>query len=119
MKLERKQKTRIVLGIAALLIIYGLLDMVFKFNISQNTINNVSMVLMIIAFGLLFSGRKPKQNNSDDTQANSQLEDSTNVTQVNNQLQSTNDETTETIDQSQDADNGTETSDQSQKINND
>ncbi len=55
MKLTRKLKLRIIIGIAAAMIVYGLLDKFFKFNVDPNVVSNVSMVLMILAFGLLFS----------------------------------------------------------------
>jgi len=55
MKLSRKLKLRIIMGIAAAMILYGILDKFFKFNIDEKLVNNVGMVLMIGAFGLLFS----------------------------------------------------------------
>ena len=55
MKLSRKLKLRIIMGIAAAMILYGILDKFFNFNIDDKTVSNVGMVLMIGAFGLLFS----------------------------------------------------------------
>ncbi|EMS69138.1 hypothetical protein [Ruminiclostridium cellobioparum] len=55
MKLSRKLKLRIIIGIAAAMILYGVLDKFFKFNVNQKVVDNVAMVLMILAFGLLFS----------------------------------------------------------------
>lgn len=55
MKLSRKLKLRIIIGIAAAMILYGILDRFLKFNIDEKVVNNVGMILMIAAFGLLFS----------------------------------------------------------------
>lgn len=55
MKLSRKLKLRIIMGIAAAMILYGILDKFFNFNIDEKIVSNVGMVLMIGAFGLLFS----------------------------------------------------------------
>lgn len=84
MQLKRNHKRNIVLGIAALLILYGLLDWIFKFNFSPSTVNNVTYVLMIGAFVLLFS--KPKNKNTDQTPTDSSIEDTTKETKMNNQL---------------------------------
>jgi hypothetical protein len=91
MKFERKQKMWIIVGIAALLLIYGLLDMIFKFNINPKTVNNVSAILMVIAFGLLFSGRKTKQDSTDNTEINNQLQND--KTQLDSFTQDTLDST--------------------------
>lgn len=89
MQFIRKNKTIIVLGIGVLFILYGILDWIFKFKVSQQTVNNVGMLLMIAAFGLLYSGRKPKQNSSDETEMNS-IQETTNEADENNQLQNKN-----------------------------
>lgn len=68
MNLSRKTKLRIIIGIAALLIIYGLLESVFQFNVDPKLVNNVGMVLMIAAFALLFSKGTEKNNNDNDKQ---------------------------------------------------
>lgn len=69
MKISRKLKYGIIIGIAAALILYGVLERFLKFNIDQKVVDNVSMVLMILAFGLLFSrGKQPgngEQSNSE------------------------------------------------------
>jgi len=91
MKLERKYKTWIVLGIAALFILYGLFDWQFKFNVSEEVVKNISMVLFVIAFWLFFSGRKPNQNTHDETITNNQLQDTTDETEINDQLPDTTD----------------------------
>ena len=64
MKLTRKLKLRIVIGIAAVMILYGILDRFLNFNINDKTVNNVGMILMIAAFGLLFS-RGDQEGNKD------------------------------------------------------
>ncbi|PYG87324.1 hypothetical protein LY28_02231 [Ruminiclostridium sufflavum DSM 19573] len=65
MKLKQKHRNIIVLSIAAIFIIYGLLNMRFHFNVSTETENNVTWILTIAAIALLFSGRKPKMNNAE------------------------------------------------------
>jgi len=89
MKLERKHKTRIVLGIAALFILYGLLDMKLKFNVNPKTVSNVSLVLMLIAFGLLFSGRKTNKDSSSETESKNQLQDNPDKTEIDSSTQTT------------------------------
>ena len=91
MQLKRNHKRIIVLGIAVLLILYGLLDWIFKFNINPSTVNNVTYVLMIVAFILLFS--KPKNKNTDNTPTDSSVEDTTEETKMNNQLNDVTEET--------------------------
>jgi len=115
MKLERKQKTWITLGIAALFILYGFLDMIFKFNINPKTVSNVGMVLMIVAFALIFSGRKPKQNSSDETNANSSTQDTPNQIETNSSIQDTVAQI-ETNDNGQDNDSGTDNTTQTETI---
>lgn len=75
MKLKHKHKTWIISGIAVLFLGYGLLDMVFDFNISPKLVNNVSFILMILAFGLFFSNRNFKRNNTNGTNVNGPTED--------------------------------------------
>lgn len=65
MKLERKHKLWIIIGIGAIFIIYGLLGSVFEFHADQKVVDQVSFVLMLIAFALLFSGRKKKNQNTE------------------------------------------------------
>ena len=60
MKFERKHKLWIIIGIGAIFIIYGLLGSVLKFNVDPKIVDQVSFILMIIAFALLFSNRKKK-----------------------------------------------------------
>ncbi|WP_024833446.1 hypothetical protein [Ruminiclostridium josui] len=64
MKLKRKTKLIIIVVIAGLLILYGILDRIFSFNLNPKTVNNVGMVLMILAFALLFSDTKRDNSSS-------------------------------------------------------
>ncbi len=73
MKFERKHRNIIIIAIAVFFILYGLLDMVFNFNINKELEDKVSWILTIIAVALLFSGTKPKFNNFDEAN-NSRLE---------------------------------------------
>ena len=66
MKLTRKTKLTITVIIAGILILYGILDKIFSFNLNPKTVNNVGMVLMIVAFVLLFSDNKRKNSSSTD-----------------------------------------------------
>lgn len=77
MKLSRKLKLRIIMGIAAAMILYGILDKFFNFNIDEKVVSNVGMVLMIGAFGLLFSRggqEKVEQGAGEQTEQKSQEE---------------------------------------------
>lgn len=73
MKFERKHRNIIIIAIAVFFILYGLLNMVFNFNIDKELEDKVSWILTIIAVALLFSGTKPKFNKSDEAN-NSELE---------------------------------------------
>ncbi len=66
MKLKRKTKLTIIVVIAGILILYGILDRIFSFNLNPKTVNNVGMVLMIVAFALLFSDNKRNNSSSPD-----------------------------------------------------
>ncbi len=90
MQLKRNHKRNIVLGIAALFILYGLLDWIFKFNISPSTVNNVTYVLMIGAFILLFS--KPKNKDTHQTPNDSSIQNNIDEIDMNNKLKDTPDE---------------------------
>ncbi len=68
MRLTRKQKRQIVVGIAIVLILYGILDKLFQFNIDKKVIDNVSLVLMVLAFGLLFSRSNDKKEDTAGTE---------------------------------------------------
>ncbi|HEX2928036.1 MAG TPA: hypothetical protein VHP38_17560 [Ruminiclostridium sp.] len=68
MKLSRKQRLTIIVVIAGLLILYGILDKIFKFNFNPKTVSNVGMVLMILAFALLFSDNR-RSGGSDNNEA--------------------------------------------------
>lgn len=81
MKLTRKWKLRIVVGIGLLFIAYAFLDYLFKFNINQEVVNNVEMVLMLAAFALLFS-RGDQANQSDSQQVDSEANSDSEVSQI-------------------------------------
>ncbi len=66
MKLNRKTKLTVIVVIAGALILYGILDRIFSFNLNPKTVNNVGMVLMIVAFALLFSDNKRNNRSSTD-----------------------------------------------------
>lgn len=69
MKISRKTKLIVIVSIAALLILYGILDKIFSFNFNPKTVNNVGMVVMILAFALLFSDNRRKSGSEPDDQA--------------------------------------------------
>jgi hypothetical protein len=58
MKLTDSQRRYIVMGIACLLIISGLIQGIFKIKVNKAVTDEISLVLMIIAAGVLFGGRK-------------------------------------------------------------
>ena len=89
MKLERKHKLRIVVVIAVLLILYGILDGIFSFNIDPKTVSNVSMVFMVIAFALLFSGRGKKYDTINKTDESNALQENPNQTEIESSTEDT------------------------------
>jgi len=86
MKFERKHKLGIALGIAVLLILYGLLSSVFHFNFDPKTVNNVTTILMAVALWMVFSLRT-KNNSPDQTQENRDLQDSSENKEERDSLQ--------------------------------
>lgn len=48
----------VILCIGLLLILYGVIELVFKINLDQNIVNRVATMLMIAALLVLFVGRK-------------------------------------------------------------
>ena len=96
MKIERKQKLRIVVVIAVLLILYGILDGIFSFNIDPKIVSNVSMVFMVLAFTLLFSGRGKKDDTINKTDENNALQENPNKIEID----SSTEETTAQIEES-------------------
>lgn len=64
-KLERKHRQRIVLGIGIIIILFGLLQALFRFEIDRKITDQVTFVLMIIAAALLFTkDRKKSEDNN-------------------------------------------------------
>lgn len=60
MKFERKHKRGIAVGIALLLILFGLVSSVFHFNLNPKTVNSVSTILMAAALWMVLSSRTKK-----------------------------------------------------------
>ncbi|HEY5583577.1 MAG TPA: hypothetical protein VIK78_03695 [Ruminiclostridium sp.] len=110
MKLEHKQKQKIVLGIAVVLILFGILDKTYNFNIDPKTLNNITMVLMIAAFALLFSGKKKRQDNSDQTDTDSSIQNTTAQidTKVNEQGNNADTDSNDETDNNADTDKNTD-----------
>jgi hypothetical protein len=65
MKLSKR--SWIALAIGVLFIISGVLEASGKLNLSPAVKKNADMVLMILAFALLFSGRKKNTENKDNS----------------------------------------------------
>ena len=83
MKLTRKLKLRIIIGIAIIFIVYGILDYLFKFNVDEKVVSNVGMVLMIAAFGLLFSrGDQADTKQPDNQQGNPETNPESDESQI-------------------------------------
>lgn len=57
MKLQHKQKQLIALAIGLVIVVFGLLQALFKFKIDAKVTDEITMVLFVLAFALLFSGR--------------------------------------------------------------
>jgi hypothetical protein len=66
MKLERKHKNLIIIGIGLIFILFGLLQVVFKFEVSKNISDRVSFILMMIALVVFMSNRNRKSDTEDD-----------------------------------------------------
>ncbi len=66
--MKRKQKLLIVAGLGVLMIVFGVLKMIFDFNVSSSVFGNISLIIVIGAFGLLFNNSdkndKNEKNNS-------------------------------------------------------
>ncbi len=82
-RLTQKQRKIIVIGIAVLIILFGFLNSQFKFNISEDTVDTVTMVLFVLAFALLFGGRKHKETNSNENEANSLIQENIDESEIN------------------------------------
>lgn len=65
MKLQRKHKQLIALLIGVAIVVFGILQVLFRFNIDMEYINKATLVLFVIALGLLFSGRHEKEDPKD------------------------------------------------------
>lgn len=89
MKLERKHKLRIIIIIAALLILYGILDGIFRFNIDPKIVSQVSTVFMLIAFVLLFSDRRKKADTITKTDDSIEIQDKPKETEADSLTQDT------------------------------
>lgn len=56
----------VILCIGLLLILYGVIELVFKINLDPNIVNRVATMLMIAALLVLFVGRKNDRKNEED-----------------------------------------------------
>ena len=64
MKLKLTRNHIIAFIIAIAFILFGVFQAIFKFNVDQKVINEISFVLFIIVAGLIFSSRKKKGEKS-------------------------------------------------------
>lgn len=92
MKLERKHKLRIIMAIAILLILYGVLDGIFGFNVDPKIVSNVSMVFMILAFALLFSGRGKKEDTINKTEVSNDVQENPSQMELDSSTEDTADQ---------------------------
>lgn len=77
MKIQRKHRQLIVLGIAVVIIALGLVQALFKIELDRKTTEQVTFVLMIIAAALIFTKDKkksPEENISEEEKGNDMLE---------------------------------------------
>lgn len=58
MKLNPKVRFIIVVSIGLTLILFGVAQAIFKFQLPKKIVDEVSFFLMLMAFGLILSGRK-------------------------------------------------------------
>ena len=61
--MKKKQKLWIIAGLGCLMIVFGILQMIFDFDVNSSVFGNISLIIVIGAFGLLF-------NNSDKSNKN-------------------------------------------------
>jgi hypothetical protein len=66
MKLERKHKLGIAMGIGVLMILYGVLSAIFHFDFNPKTVNSVTTLLMFVALWMVLSLRT-KKNGPEET----------------------------------------------------
>lgn len=66
MKLERKHKLGIAMGIGILMILYSVLSAIFHFDFNPKTVNNVTTLLMFVALWMILSLRT-KKNSPEET----------------------------------------------------
>ncbi|HNX57692.1 MAG TPA: hypothetical protein PKK43_01230 [Spirochaetota bacterium] len=56
----------VILCIGLLLILYGVIELIFKINLDPNIVNRVATMLMIAALLVLFVGRRNDRKNEQD-----------------------------------------------------
>lgn len=66
MHLTDFQRRMIVLGIGLVLILFGVAQGLFKFDINFKIADQATYILMLVAFMLLFSGRKKKKTGEEE-----------------------------------------------------
>ena len=62
MKLQRKHKRLIALAIGIVIIIFGVLQALLKFDIDRTYIDQATFVLFVVAIALLYNGRSKKDD---------------------------------------------------------
>ena len=75
MKINLKRNQIFALAIAFIFIFYGLTQAIFQFNVNKKIVDDISFILLIIAAGLIFSGRKKKGNNDTGNKTEDKTED--------------------------------------------
>jgi high-affinity Fe2+/Pb2+ permease len=74
MKIKLKRNQIFALAIAFIFIFYGLAQAIFQFSVNKKIVDNVSFILLIIAAGLIFSGRRKKSNNETQDMSEDKIE---------------------------------------------
>jgi uncharacterized membrane protein len=72
MKISKKLRLTIVLCIGIFFILIGVGQALFKFEIERKTMNNISMILMVVALFLFFSARSRKSSGDEEEQGGSE-----------------------------------------------
>lgn len=62
MKLQHKHRQLIALAIGILIIVFGILQALLKFEIDRKYTDQATFVLFVVAAALLFGGRKKKDD---------------------------------------------------------
>jgi threonine/homoserine/homoserine lactone efflux protein len=92
MNLSGKARRKIILGIGVALILFGLIQGIFNLEVSESFSKNFSLIMVMAALVLLFSGIKKEPQSEDENNEQEQKDDEQKEDQdEENQLYTSND----------------------------